>query len=64
MYMCTKIYTHKCYVDKCVGYLVPVTERRVVITESSQTSIIFIHRLCIYKNLTNNSIFQEDIVTI
>ena len=61
---CAHIYTHRCQVYKCVRYLVAITELRIVITKSPQVSIIFIHKLCIYKNLTNNSIFQEDIVTI
>lgn len=32
-----------------------ITELRIVITKSPQISIIFIQKLCIYKNLTNNS---------
>lgn len=38
-----------------------ITELRIVITESPQISIIFVHKLYIYKNLTDNSIIQEDI---
>lgn len=41
--------------------MVAITELTIVITDSPQISIIFVHKLYIYKNLTDNSIIQEGI---